>query len=182
MIALGALSTAFVAPTGFAARVEGRTVGVDCLLGRRQIATSAALFALGVGAGKANAMGGDQSKIGVSRVAIPTKGQAQAEPAKNGPLDTSGWTEPGKCTSPLSCWKDYPGQNLRAGTCGINKKCPPAIKTKAETLSPFGINEFKPGAPGQSGESYTNQGIRSGAVTKPKAAPAAAPAVAEPAK
>ena len=172
MLAIAAtLTPAFVAPTGVVARVEGRTAGVDCLLGRRQVATVAfgALFA---GASSANAMGGDQSKIGVSRVAIPTKSQAQSEPAKNGPLDTSGWTEAGKCDSPLSCWKDYPGKNLREGTCGINKKCPPAIATKAETLSPFGINEFRPGI-GQSGESYTNQGSRT---PKPAAAPAAAPA------
>ena len=179
MLAIAAtLTPAFVAPTGgVVARVEGRTAGVDCLLGRRQMATVAfgALFA---GASSANAMGGDQSKIGVSRVAIPGKSQAQSEPAKNGPLDTSGWTEAGKCDSPLSCWKDYPGKNLREGTCGINKKCPPAIKTKAETLSPFGINEFKPSL-GQSGESYTNQGSRTGVVApvpKDLAAPAAAPA------
>ena len=175
MLAIAAsLTPAFVAPTGVVARVEGRTAGADMTLGRRQMATVAfgALFA---GASSANAMGGDQSKIGVSRVAIPAKSQAQSEPAKNGPLDTSGWTQDGKCTSPLSCWKDYPGSNLREGTCGINKKCPPAIKTKAETLSPFGINEFRPGAPGQSGESYTNQGSRTAA---PKAAPAPAAAPA----
>merc|ERR1719337_434828 len=59
----------------------------------------------------------------------------------------------GKCTSPLQCWKDYPGKNLREGTCGINKKCPPAVKTEGKTLSPFGVNEGK-------GESYTNQGSK----------------------
>ena len=171
MLALAATFTpSFVAPTTRVARVEGRAGGVE-MLGRRDIATLAfgAVFA---GASAANAMGGDQSKIGVSRVGIPSTSQGQGDKdGKKGPVDTSGWTEEGKCTSPLACWSKYPGKNLREGTCGINKKCPPAVKTAGESLSPFGINEGK-------GESYTNQGSKTPPPPPPPPPPAeeAAPA------
>ena len=173
MLALAFGTPAFVAPTCFAARVEGRTASVDCMLGRREIASSAALFALGVFTGKASAMGGDQSKIGVSRVNLPGKSSTNGEPARSGPLDTTGYTEAGKCDSPLSCWTKYPGQNLRAGTCGVNKQCPPAISSKGDTMSPFGINEFK-------GDSYTNQGTKNSATWQSKPVAAAEPTAAAP--
>jgi hypothetical protein len=163
MLALAATFTpSFVAPTTRVARVEGRVGGVE-MLGRRDIATLAfgAVFA---GASSANAMGGDQSKIGVSRVEIPSTSTGQGDKLKKGAVDTSGWTTEGKCTSPLQCWADYPGKTLREGTCGIGKKCPPAVKTTGTTLSPFGINE---GA----GDSYTNQGSKT-----PPPAPPPAPA------
>ena len=175
MLALAATFTpSFVAPTTRVARVEGRAGGVE-MLGRRDIATLAfgAVFA---GASAANAMGGDQSKIGVSRVEIPSTGSGQGDKAgKKGPVDTSGYTVEGKCTSPLQCWKDYPGKSLREGTCGINKKCPPAVKTSGKTLSPFGVNEGK-------GESYTNQGSKTPPPPPPAEEAAAAPAEAAPAK
>ena len=151
MLALAAtFAPSFLAPTTRVARVEGRAGGVE-MLGRRDIATLAfgAVFA---GASSANAMGGDQSKIGVSRVEIPKTGAGQGDKLLKGPVDTTGWTD-GKCTSPLQCWAEYPGKTLREGTCGIGKKCPPAVKTAGTTLSPFGINEGK-------GESYTNQGSK----------------------
>ena len=48
MLAIAAtLTPAFVAPTGVVARVEGRTAGVDCLLGRRQVATVALVSNVG---------------------------------------------------------------------------------------------------------------------------------------
>ena len=78
----------------------------------------------------------------MSSVPIPTVGKTNSEPNIKGPVDTSGWK---KCESKgvLGCWAEYPGANLREGTCGINKKCPPAVKTSGKTLSPFGINEGK---------------------------------------
>ena len=85
-----------------------------------------------------------------------------------GPLDTSGWA---KCESPLACYSKYPGQNLKDGTCGIGKKCPPAVKTsnpKEAPLSPFGINAGL-------GESYTAQKRETGGLL-PAPAPPAPPA------
>ena len=82
---------------------------------------------------------------------IPTTGLTNGEKNIKGPVDTSGWTEAGKCETPLGCWAKYPGGNLRDATCGINKKCPPGVKTTnpAEAkMSPFGINAGI-------GESYT---------------------------
>mmetsp|Transcript_18655 Transcript_18655/g.37960 ORF Transcript_18655/g.37960 Transcript_18655/m.37960 type:complete len:190 (+) Transcript_18655:44-613(+) len=186
MFVVALAGDAFVAPTGLAARVEGRTADVSCMMGRRQIATSAALLAFGACTGPVHASSiaeqraqfgvelprkADQSKIGVSTVPLPAQSSTNAEKARSGPLDTSGYTEAGKCETPLSCWAKYPGKNLREGTCGINKKCPPAVKTTGETLSPFGINEGL-------GESYTNQGSKTRAPPPPPApepAPAAEP-------
>ena len=144
MLALALSPSAFVAP--LKPHTEGRAAAPVCMLGRRQFATGGALFALGAFADAANAGLGepraaDQSKIGVSTVEIPKIGKTNGMPALKGPVDTSGWTEPGKCESPLSCWSKYPGGNLRDATCGIGKKCPPAVKTAGKTMSPFGVNE-----------------------------------------
>ena len=51
------LAAGFLAPTGVGKQVEARTGQVSCLLGRRQVATSAALLALGSYAGEAQASG-----------------------------------------------------------------------------------------------------------------------------
>ena len=61
------------------------------------------------------------------------------------------------------------GQELAGGHVRINKKCPPAVKTSGESLSPFGINEGK-------GESYTNQGSKTPPPPPPPPAEEAAPA------
>ena len=119
------LAEGFLVPTGVGKQVEARTGQVSCLLGRRQVATSAALLALGSYAGEAQAIGtklsleeqrelaglgpirkADQSKIGVSSVPIPTVGKTNSEPNIKGPVDTSGWK---KCESKgvLGCWAEY---------------------------------------------------------------------------
>jgi len=90
-------------------------------------------------------------------------GLTNGEKARKGKVDTAGWA---KCESPLGCWAEYPGSNLKDGTCGIGEKCKPGVKTTnpAEApLSPFGINAGV-------GPSYTAQKI-----------PVAAPPPAEPA-
>lgn len=87
-----------------------------------------------------------------------------------GPVDVSGWA---KCESPLACYSKYPGSNLRDGTCGLGKKCPPGVKTTnpgEAPLNPFGINAGL-------GPAYMAQD-RKVDMLAPTAAPPAAPAAA----
>ena len=93
MLVATCFSTAFVSP--MKPHTEGRNVPV-VMLGRRQLTTGGALFALGAFAGEAKAGLGeprkaDQAAIGVSSVAIPAQSSSNALPANKGPLGSPDW-------------------------------------------------------------------------------------------
>ena len=127
------LAEGFLAPTGVGKQVEARTGQVSCLLGRRQVATSAALLALGSYAGEAQASGtklsleeqrelaglgpirkADQSKIGVSSVPIPTVGKKTPSPTSR-----AQWTPlAGRSASPRAFWDAGPSTPRSSGLWG----------------------------------------------------------------